>query len=287
MADIAPHSVSSSRPWTTVELRDLREHYGREPARDIAARLDRSFNAITHQARRLGLASHRRWTERDDARLIDLWGSFSVPTLARQIGRTSAATYVRARQLGLTCGATRGLEYLSHAAKRTGFGVGQLRRILWRWRVRVVESSSRPCGSRRHFHQVDPIDVDEAVAKFLATEMVGAAAKRLGLNCGVLRTWLRLAIEAGFDVPPEPRGHKCRWRVPSATIDQVIAWRAALESLSAAACRVGVSRFTITGWLRAAGVRMHGPKPCLVAKADVDRVAGVRMQRPEEVRRAG
>jgi hypothetical protein len=147
--------------------------------------------------------------------------------------------------------------------------VGTLRKIL-RWGgVRIRPSISRPM-SRRHFHVVETDSVDEAVAKWLATETVEFAARSRGTTPEILRARL---LASGERLPPRPRG-KRHWRIETTLIDRVLERFAKLETVHAAAARTGVSRHTLTKRLRETGVPKTIPgKLWWVEREIIDRVA--------------
>lgn len=258
-------------PWTKKEDAIVRARYLEESAKKIASELNRTVNAVHKRARRLGVLKYRAWSPADDARLRDLWGQFTLPVVARRIGRTVITTYWRARKLGLGIGAPQGLEYLTTAADRTGYDVGQLRRILKAHGVRIMPSISRPTGTRRHFHVVDPLDVDDAVRAWNDTETLESAAIRRGVKGGMLRFWLTRYRAAGFDVP-EPPAWKQHWRLPSPVFDAVLEWRDGFETASEAARRHGLTRQRMVALLTKAGVERASVKPWYVRKEEVDRV---------------
>lgn len=192
---------------------------------------------------------YRRWTPKEDERLVMLWGTCTLQKLAAEFGRTQLTVYWRARGLTLTCGVPRGFEYISVAATRTGFDTGQLRRILQDAGVKIRLAMARPKpGLTRHFHFVDPIDVDDAVAAWTQQETPEEAARRTGLLGGVVRAAL---LAAGLDPPTRA---KFRWRLLSATIDAALAAYRLGPSVSQHAIRVGISRNTLAKRLRLAGV---------------------------------
>jgi hypothetical protein len=196
---------------------------------------------------------YRRWSPDDDARLRKLWGAASLASIARRLGRSEKTTYWRARQLGLDCGAPQGFEYITAAAKRSGFTVSQLRTVLGHAAVGVLRTLSRPSDGRKsYYHYVDPFDVDQAVVKWLSAEEVYPAAERRGFCGDTLR---RLLLANGL-TPPTTR--KARWRVDSTVIDRVVsrylAEKSATASVREHATRVGISRATLAKHLRSAGV---------------------------------
>lgn len=195
----------------------------------VAALLGRSRGAVMHRAQKLGLQTHRRWTMLDDARLRQQWGiGLSVEVVAKRIGRTSKATYQRAKVIGLPLGLQPGYERWTDAAKRTGYCTTQLWRIC-RWAgVEVHRAMSRPSKPRgrskahafRH-HFVDSFELDEAIERWHRTEAVHSAARARGLVGDTLRRWLR---DEGL---PPPTG-KQHWRVETETIERVVTHRLAV-----------------------------------------------------------
>jgi hypothetical protein len=204
----------------------------------------------------MGSRHHRRWTPREDRDLSMSWGLEALSQLARRLGRTPITIYWRARKLGLRLGAPEGMEYLQHAAARAGYTTGQLRRILRAADVTLRCTPSRP-DAKRHgrglrpfhrFHYVDPIDVDDAVAAWCRQETTEGAARRHGV-CG--DTIRRLLLAAGH---APPRRRKAHWRVDPELVDRLVTAAMGLASVRAHAFRVGVTRQTLAGWLRAADV---------------------------------
>jgi hypothetical protein len=172
-------------PWAPIEDSILRAVYASGGIKDAVVALpERTEAAIYHRAKRLGVQRRRRWTRSDDANLRDLWEQgLRLSAIAKHLGRTKATTYVRAQKIGLRLGCPDGFEHLTTAAKRTGFAPKTLRLIM-RWAGKTVRATvSRPVKATWRRQIVDPLDVDEAVAAWLTTEPVEAAAKRLGI-CG-------------------------------------------------------------------------------------------------------
>ncbi|NUP08412.1 MAG: hypothetical protein HOW73_20370 [Polyangiaceae bacterium] len=218
---------------------------------------------------------YRRWSPADDKKLRLLWGA-PIANVAVELGRTQRTVYWRARKLGLECGAPQGWEYLTAAAERTGYDTGQLRRILRAAGARPQRSISRPdVVAKRRFNAVDPLDVDDAVAKWCRQETVEEAAARSAISGDTLR---RLLLAAGH-VPP--RSKRKRWRLDASVIDAVVAaYRARVSQLSVRqhAKRVGLDRTTLAKRLRAAGVlgeKQPGTKGLVRLPAEVvDRAIG-------------
>jgi hypothetical protein len=253
--------------WTRAEDKRLRETYaagGIEAAESAFPHRTRA--ALFHRAQKLCVRRRRRWTANDDAQLRLLWGSVGMAEILKKLGRTRKTTYWRAQKLGLRLGCPQGWEYITTAARRTGYAVSQLRRILAAHGVDLTLSYSRTEKTRR-FHVVQPHDVDVAVAAWLATETVRDDAIRRGMCDATLRDWL---IDAGLEAPRQKAGSKKHWRLPSTTIDAVIAER---ETLVAAAKRVGVQHATLARWLAEAGVARV---KAFVRRSGVDRVVAAK-----------
>lgn len=270
----------SFRPWTPAEDAVIRDRYVTAGSAAVARDLGRTVSSVCHRARRLRVLSRRRWTPADDNRLRNLWGSHPVAHVAKMLGRTEATTYWRAQKLGLPLGCPQGMEYLTHAAERTGYQTSQLTRIL-RWAgVPEYRSASRKTGAARHFHVVDPFDVDEAIAAWLKTETAEFAAKSRGL---VTETMVRILEQFGEGVPPRPKKRKAHWRIPTEVIDAAIAKRDQYETLSEAARRNGIAVWRMWRRAKAAGVeRPPGTKLWLIRREDADRLAaemGARKER--------
>jgi len=193
------------------------------------------------------LARHyRRWT-RDDVKLLrDLWGTATLETVAKKLGRSPLTVYYFATKAGLQRGCPQGFEYLTAAAKRTGFDTGQLRAILASAGVKLRVAMALP-KKRRHYHVVSPDLVDEAVAAWMKLEGLPDAARRLGTTREVIRAAL---VAAGHEPPPV----KFRWRVlPEVATASLAAYRPG-ASVRAHAARLAMNRTTLAGRLRAMGV---------------------------------
>lgn len=197
---------------------------------------------------------YKRWSAKEDRQLRMLWGTCTLKELAVTMGRTEVTTYWRGRKLGLTSGAPRGFEYLSHAAKRVGYATSQLRRILRAAGVPMSKAIARPTGKRKQrcTHFVEQVEVDRAVERWCRQETVEAAAERLGINSDTLR---ELLAAAGLKRPARAKAH---WRLESEVIERVFkAWcdaRAGRMSLRHHAKRLGMNHSTLAYRLRKARV---------------------------------
>lgn len=272
-------------PWTKADDDTVRADYPKTKRSVLAARLGRSVRALQRRAGQLGVKAYRPWTSKDDHDLIDSWGELTIAQIARNLKRTPEAVYARATEkLGLKRGCPEGFEYVSNAAKRTGFDLKTLWKVLAYSRVKVARAMSRPGKARGHYQTriVDPYAVDRAVRAFIDAAPLNQHAIEHRLDLATLKRWLLLAKEHGaiVDLPPLPKKQKGRWRVPGATVAAALAWKATLETLTAAAARVGLSRETLKPRLLRAGVvpimvgRTHHIK-----RADVDRVSKISNER--------
>lgn len=202
----------------------LRKHYTKRGQAWCAAALGLSVRQVQRRVQALKLKTHRRWTDADNDMLRWLWASRSLPVIAETMGRTEKAIYQQAKALELGLGCPRGMEYLTAAAKRTGYDTTSLQRILAASGVMLRRAHARP-GAKprgpsgvmgRPTWYVDPEAVDEAVAAWLATESVEAGARARGLTGYAVRSALLRRPEAATKPAP-----KLMWRVPSAVLDEV------------------------------------------------------------------
>lgn len=194
----------------------------------------------------------RQWPADAVARLRALWPvATAAEVCAAFPGATWGAIRTHAGRIGLPLGTAgmEGLETISHAAARTGYDAGTLRRLLARQGVALTPQRCPNPRGRREF--VEPAAVDGAVALELAEfETVAGAAHRLGIEPCTLRAWLR---EAGEHAPTRA----ARRRIPVATIDRVVRARgyfAGGESIQAASRRVGIDQRALAGMLAAHGL---------------------------------
>lgn len=95
------------RPWTDAERETVRLEYrhNRESVARLAHKLDRTENSIKGVIQQLGITrSHgrKRWTRKDDQRLIDLAGAVSMPRIAQILGRSTNSVVVRSKRLRIS-----------------------------------------------------------------------------------------------------------------------------------------------------------------------------------------
>jgi hypothetical protein len=213
-------AVANYAPWTAAEDARLREVY--LDAGIAAAKLalpSRSVGSICHRAQRLGVVRRRRWTATDDARLRMLWdGERTIVEVAKALHRTPITTYWRAQQIGLRLGCPEGWEYLSHACERTGYGPGQLRRIIAAAGATIRRALAAPrvksSGTGHPTWIVCPGEVDTAIEAWHETEPVETAARRLGIAGETLSRRLRkLGLEKPATGAAGRAKAKRHWRV--------------------------------------------------------------------------
>jgi hypothetical protein len=228
-------AVSTYAEWTAADDATLREAYstgGILAAREALPA--RGPSAIYHRAQRLKVVRRRRWTAQDDTRLRLLWdGGNTVEEVAESLGRTVITTYWRAQVLGLPLGVPDGWESISDAAKRTGYGTGQLRRILRHSGVTIRRALSAPGRPKRGKGKskkkirlryiVFPGEVDVAMDTWHATEPAEAAAARLGISGETLRRRLVLAGVKRRRPPGPPTRH--HWRVTAEEVAKAMAYQ--------------------------------------------------------------
>lgn len=208
-----------SQSWTPAELEILRGSYVERGRAYVAAATGRSVASVCAKAARLGLARKPRWTDLENQQLRNWWGVESLHAIAMRLGRTRIAVFRQGvYELGLRRGVQDGQESLKAAARRTGYAIATLRRILDAAGVKLSRPTSEPKCRRKARWAVDVAEVDEAVAAWLATETVFGAARVRGIGDDALRALLKRTP----GVPPKPEGRKA-WRIPSAVIDRALA----------------------------------------------------------------
>ena len=136
---------------------------------------------------------HTHWTPAEDAQLRLLWDDgVALKTLARRLDRTANAICRRVRELGLRAGMPRDAESLVQAAKRTGYRIPTLRKIL-AWAGVCIRNRRTSWTKPRRFRQsfVDQLAVDDAIAAWQRTESLTRAAERAGVSQPRLTNRLR------------------------------------------------------------------------------------------------
>ena len=219
-------ALASFVPWTAAEDAIFRQAYNAGGIHGaIAALPKRNVNSLYHRAQRLGLSRRRRWSPIDDVRLRKLWNAeLDLDQIAERLGRTQISTYWRAQKIGLPLGCPDGWEYLSHAAKRTGYDTGQLRTILAADGISLRCAIAAPNRKRRgkvtgfvrRTHIVPPGAVDAAVEAWLEREPLEAAARRVQMCAETLARRLR-SIGVTKDV-----GRKRYWRVSAEDVSRAL-----------------------------------------------------------------
>jgi hypothetical protein len=267
----------SGRSWTEAEDGHLRDHYVATGTVACATALGRSVQSVRSRVQRLGLNQRQpRWTPAEDAKLAMMWGVHPIEAIAASIGRTIEGVYRRAELLDMGLGCPQGHETIHQAARRTGYADATLVGIL-RWaHVRIDRAWTRK-GSKvvtrgPRNRVVETADVDDAVARWCATEPLACAAERLGVSASLLARLAEEAIARGdVRIPPRPRGYRKHWRIASVLCDELVRAFLDSETLASAARRVGRDKSVLSRALRAAGIPFG--RGVRLSPADVDRVS--------------
>lgn len=209
--------------WSPQEESLLRSVYKSGGYRAALAALPhRSRNAIFKRASALGVLTHRPWKAEDDARLRCMWrnGDLQLRSIARVLDRTPHAVHRRARHLKLPPLLPPGFEHLTHSARRTGFAVESLRRILKWAEVKVHLCFAIPGKKHTRYRYVWPGDVDDAITHWHETEPLLRAARRVGVSAETLR---RALVAIGVKEPKRRFRH--HWRVHNDDVARAMAAR--------------------------------------------------------------
>lgn len=219
-----------------------------------------------------------KWTKKEDDLLAMHWGYMPMRELAELVGRTQLAVYQRCRQLGVGGGCPNGFEYVSAAARRTGFDLKTLRRVLRLGHVEIRRGGAKTDEyTLRPRSFVESFEVDEAVKAWCQTEHIATAAARHGLSRLTLKSWLLEAKRKGVKMPAKPARAQ-HWRIPSRTIDAIVAEKlAGKERLAVAARRLDVPRQCLSKWLRSAGVPRPKTRHWLLKSGVADAVVAKRV----------
>lgn len=196
----------------------------------------------------------RPWTDAEDAKLRVLWAVHPIQEIASTLNRTRLACYRRGRALGI---APQGYESLRAAAERTGYSRGGIRRILNWAHVRMLRAVVREEPKTDRPKQlrwiVEPSDVDDAIARWHETETLECAAARHNMIGQKLRRLWLAAAPFGVEIPRHRRWKQVR--ISSSLVDEMVEAYRTRELLQDAAIRVGVSRQTLSAWLRQIGIQ--------------------------------
>lgn len=206
--------------WTAEESRLVAEMYPdrKRHAALRAALPRRTWSAITVHADRIkARCMPPRWSATEDRILREGWEELSMRTLMAKLrGRSRLAIYQRVTALGLRHGIPQGYESFAAACRRTGYSREALEKILERGGVRRHRLNAQRDAGLDYQTFVEPDEVDAAIAAFMQTETVHAAAVARGLCDKTLRDWLVRAGVIGARVP------RAAVRLPTEAIDRVI-----------------------------------------------------------------
>lgn len=87
--------MEKRRGWKHSEIEFIKNNYGKMSVHDIASRLSRSYNSITHKIFKLDLDDPRNWTQQEDRVLIENY-EFNPTVWDMFPGRSRAAITQRA-----------------------------------------------------------------------------------------------------------------------------------------------------------------------------------------------
>lgn len=233
--------IEQSMPkWSPKEDEEARAAVAAHvPIEEIARRLSRTYHSVANRLSKLNVWQRKRWTAKDDAVLIRLWneGEFLVE-ICRRLGRNPEhpeGVCRRARVLGLPSSVPPGHEFVTRAARRTGYCVETLWRII-QWAGVVTRPVRTPHPGRRVGHRkyyVDPYDVDVAIERWMKAESPTEGAARWGISPTTLAKWL---VDAGICTPCVP-GKRHVWHIDAAVIDKVVLARRPEKKLAGIALR--------------------------------------------------
>ena len=161
--------AKNKKPWNAWEDDYLRAHAADMPAAELAAALKRTANSVSCRKHILGLtnlhppgrtwncrrpdlpkhkSTYKKWRPEDDEVLMECWGKFSIPTIAKKLGRSVNAIKVRASKLSLGSSLLAGdfvtLNQLVRALRNANVSAGY-----------HVESWCEKRGLPVHTHRVD------------------------------------------------------------------------------------------------------------------------------------
>ncbi|MCB1738696.1 MAG: hypothetical protein KDI42_11270 [Gammaproteobacteria bacterium] len=88
------------RPWTTLELRLLRQEYGTHGASHVAQQVGRSPKAVQCMAAKMQLVLRRAWDRHDIAQLRATYHEHTDKELAEALVRTEKAVFAMRKKLG-------------------------------------------------------------------------------------------------------------------------------------------------------------------------------------------
>ncbi|HZK56683.1 MAG TPA: hypothetical protein VFD17_00100 [Clostridia bacterium] len=96
------------KKWTAEEISYLKDKWNVETTENIAISVGRSYNSVMNKALYIGLGPNnkkkiakRNWTKEEENYLAENWGSISIPTIAKNLGRSVSAIQNKARRSDL------------------------------------------------------------------------------------------------------------------------------------------------------------------------------------------
>lgn len=135
-------------------------------------------------------AQRPRWTGREDAKLVELWGHRSTAAISKEIGRTPDAVEQRGRHLGLG-GNRHSLVTIRQLIKRGGYDRGTVMLALKVLGVPVIpvpRVSARKANGGPPHRGIWASQV-ERVMRYLAARTMGTITPRPGLKQGPRGVW--------------------------------------------------------------------------------------------------
>lgn len=135
-------------------------------------------------------AARQRWTPREDAKLIKLWGHQSTLAISEAVGRTPYAVELRGRALGLG-GHRHGLVTIRQLIERSGYSRETVMLALKTLKVQVIpvpRVSARKAATQTQHRGIWASKV-AAVMGYLTGRTVGSITPRPGLRLGPAGVW--------------------------------------------------------------------------------------------------
>lgn len=92
------------RPWSEEEKEFIKLNYKKIPTREIAAKLNRSIDAIINSAKPLGISAgmSRPWSDEEKDFVKNNYGKIAIEELSQKLKRSPLAISAAASKLNLT-----------------------------------------------------------------------------------------------------------------------------------------------------------------------------------------